>query len=74
MASDYLTIREKAYRSLIEPMPIVDAARELGIQARKVRQLIREGLLASNPDGTITGVALSDFLRRARSIPRKQRA
>jgi excisionase family DNA binding protein len=43
-------------------LTIVEAARRLGCARPKVYKLIREGLLATTPDGNIAELELSRFL------------
>ncbi len=65
--------REAAYRTLTEPLSMVEVAREMGVTGSFVGKQIRGGQLRALPNGRVTGAELAMYLALCRRDARENR-
>jgi hypothetical protein len=62
----FMTAREAAYATLIEPLAPADVARDLGVGTDLIREEIRKGNFQALDDGRIAGAELARYLSSQR--------
>jgi transposase-like protein len=60
------TKRERAYKTVIDPLSVAEVARELGVTPALVRRAIKDGDLVARAGGKVSGAQLARFLAAKR--------